>query len=166
MSVIRFAPGAARSNQLANNTCKKSRAGVSHGGSADRRRSSLRRPPHRFFTSLAACVDGRGTTSLREQTSGAVHLPLGGFCLFEEDAMSSTHGTFSDRTSDFSDARREAGKDFSDARRDAGKDFSDARKEAGKAVESAGEAGSKLMNAAKSSASNLASSASDIAGSA
>ena len=58
--------------------------------------------------------------------------------------MSSTHGTFSDRTSDFSDARREAGK----------------------TAESASDAASKLMNAAKSSASNLASSASDIAGNA
>jgi ABC-type transporter Mla subunit MlaD len=53
--------------------------------------------------------------------------------------MSSTDGTFPDRTTDFSDAR----------------------KEGGKAVESASESASKLMNAAKSSASDLASNAAE-----
>jgi ElaB/YqjD/DUF883 family membrane-anchored ribosome-binding protein len=58
--------------------------------------------------------------------------------------MSSTHGTFSDSTSDFADAR----------------------KEGAKAVDSASDATSKLMDAAKSSASGLAASASDFAGNA
>ncbi len=55
--------------------------------------------------------------------------------------MNSTQNTFSDRTSDFADARREGAK----------------------AVDSAGEAASKLASAAKKSASDLAGSASDMA---
>ena len=58
--------------------------------------------------------------------------------------MSSTHNTFPNRTSDFSDAR----------------------KEGAKAINSAGESVSKLASAAKASASDLVSSASDIAGNA
>jgi hypothetical protein len=61
-----------------------------------------------------------------------------------ENAMSSTHETFPDRTTDFSDVR----------------------KDGGKAVESASASASKLMDAAKSSASGLANSASDLAGNA
>ena len=53
--------------------------------------------------------------------------------------MSSTHSTFPEQTSDFSDAR----------------------KEATKALDSAGESASKLMSAAKTSASDLASNAAE-----
>ena len=53
--------------------------------------------------------------------------------------MSSTHNTFPDRTSDFTDAR----------------------KEGAKAIDSASESASKLMSAAKTSASDLASNAAE-----
>lgn len=72
-------------------------------------------------------------------TNGRIVHSLAVPLFLTEDAMSSTHDTFPDRTTDFSDSR----------------------KEGGRAVRSASESASKLTNAAKASASDLASNAAE-----